>query len=182
MQQEQLTILLIQCRTKNEVAFRKLVEVYQAMVFAYAYRLLCNADDAEDIVQETFLRVWKHVNNYKLEMNFKTWLFKIVTNLCYDRLRFNKRKRIAQKTSIDALMHFQSNENIETEFINSELATIINTLTNELTPKQKLVFTLRDIEGFEVNEIEEITKLSSGKIKSNLYLARQFIRMKLEQL
>jgi RNA polymerase sigma-70 factor (ECF subfamily) len=73
-------------------------------------------------------------------------------------------------------------EDLERTLINAELALIISSLTNDLTPKQKLVFTLRDLEGLEIAEIETITRLSAAKIKSNLYLARQYIRKKIENL
>jgi RNA polymerase sigma-70 factor, ECF subfamily len=182
MQQDQLTNLILQSRNNNEAAFRKLVEAHQSMVFAYAFRLLCNEDDADDLVQETFIRVWKHLTHFNFEMKFKTWLFKIATNLCYDKLRANKRKQHFQLLNINVLEQIYSAENIETTFSNSELARIIKMLTNELTPKQKLVFTLCDLECLEVAEITAITGLSAAKIKSNLYLARQYIRLKLEKL
>lgn len=75
-----------------------------------------------------------------------------------------------------------TDEDLERTLINAELALIISSLTNDLTPKQKLVFTLRDLEGLEIAEIETITRLSAAKIKSNLYLARQYIRKKIENL
>jgi RNA polymerase sigma-70 factor, ECF subfamily len=184
MQSATLQELILQSRQNNAQAFRKLVEGHQNLVYSLAYRILYNEDDAKDIVQETFIRVWKHLHRFNPELKFTTWLYTIATNLCYDRLKALKRNKGFQNIGNCTFQYinFQSAENIETAIINSELGEIIKLFTNDLTPKQKLVFTLRDLEGIEVEEIETITGLSAEKIKSNLYLARQFIRRKLEKL
>lgn len=75
-----------------------------------------------------------------------------------------------------------SDENIEQTFVNQELKELILRLMEELTPKQKLVFMLRDVEGLEVDEVKTITGMSAEKIKSNLYQARKQIRMKINQI
>jgi RNA polymerase sigma-70 factor, ECF subfamily len=182
MHQQTTTNLILLSRQNDMNAFRQLVESHQSMVFSLAFRLLCNENDAEDVVQETFVRVWKNLNKYKIEMKFSTWIYKITSNLCYDKLRLFKRNNTLRTINIDniSILNICSDENIEKSLINSELAKIITNLTNDLTPKQKLVFTLRDLEGIEVDEIEAITGLSSAKIKSNLFLARQYIRQKME--
>jgi RNA polymerase sigma-70 factor (ECF subfamily) len=184
MLQQDIKELVNQSIQGNEHAFRKLVETHQAMIYSLAFRMLCDEDEAKDIVQETFIKVWKHLSRYDTDLKFSTWLFTISSNLCYDRLRVLKRKKVFR--SIDKVdlnqFDFKSSENIESCVINSELAKIIAGLTGELTPKQKLVFTLRDLEGLEVTEIKSITGLTTGKIKSNIYLARQFIRKKLENM
>jgi len=172
---------LIECSKKNDSsAFRKIVEEYQYMVYTLSFRLLCNEEEARDAVQDTFIKVWLNLNKYNTDQKFSTWLYTIGTNLCLDKLK--KRKNIIQQNSNDeALLNLVSSENIEQNLINSELGEIILSLTNELTPKQKVVFTLRFLEELEVEEIIIITGLSAEKIKSNLYLARQTIRKKLEK-
>jgi len=182
MQASTLNELVVLSRQNDARAFRQLVEAHQAMVYTLAFRLLCNEDDARDIVQETFIRVWKNLNHYNTEMKFTTWLYTIASNLCYDKLKAAKRKTTIRLTNQNMLNGFISDENIEKTIINKELAHIITLLTNDLTPKQKLVFTLRDLEGLEIEEIISVTGLSAEKIKSNLYLARQFLRKKTENL
>lgn len=184
MQQPAINEWILQSRQGNTQAFRRLVETHQTMVYTLAFRILCNEGDAEDVVQETFIRVWKNLETFKTEMKFTTWLFTIATHLCYDRLKALKRKTGSFPIDGEKFQHMQieSAENIETSAINSELAEIILRLTDELTPKQKLVFTLRDLEGLETEEMMTITGLSAEKIKSNLYLARQYIRKKLEKM
>ncbi|NJK95913.1 MAG: RNA polymerase sigma factor [Bacteroidales bacterium] len=182
MQPQNLKDLIHQCRHNNEQAFRELTEMHQAMVFSLAFRIVCNEEEARDIVQETFIRVWKNINRYKPEMKFTTWLFTIAARLCYDKLKSSHRKSVQPLNSIKLINDFESLDNIEASVINSDLAAIITILTDKLTPKQKLVFTLRDIEGLEVNEVETITGMPAAKIKSNLYLARQFIKQQLEKM
>jgi RNA polymerase sigma-70 factor, ECF subfamily len=182
MQQSTLNELVVLSRQNDARAFRQLVEAHQAMVFTLAFRLLCNDDDARDIVQETFIRVWKNLNRFNTSMKFTTWLYTIATNLCYDKLKSEKRNTTIRLTDQNVLNGFISDENMEKTILNAELAQIITSLTNELTPKQKLVFTLSDLEGLETDEITAITGLSAAKIKSNLFLARQFLRKRLENL
>ena len=182
MNPENIENLIEQSKRRDTAAFRQLVETYRSFVFRLAFRLLCSEDEAKDIVQETFVRVWLHLHKYKNHTRFTTWLYKIACNLCYDRLRAIKRFRGDAKTSID-LSDFDvpSGENIEQSVINRDLKELIITLTHGLTPKQRLVFTLRDIEELELDEVREITGMSGAKIKSNLYLARQYIRNKINE-
>jgi RNA polymerase sigma-70 factor (ECF subfamily) len=179
MQNADNSYLINECRQNNANAFRKLVEMHQGMVFSFAFRMLCNDEEAKDVVQETFIRVWKNMEKYNPEMKFTTWLFAIASNLCCDKLRSGRKKML--QVNAEDVSFLLSDENIERTVINSDLAKIIHALTDNLTPKQKLIFTLRDIEGFEPDEVEKITGMSAGKIKSNLYLARQFIRAELEK-
>jgi len=172
---------LIEASKRNDAnSFRKIVESYQAMIYSLAFRLMCDDEEAKDVVQETFIRVWTNLQAYKADKKFSTWIYAIATNLSLDKLKSTKRN--IQKNSVDeTLCNLVSSENIEQRLINSELAGIILELTNTLTPKQKIVFTLRYLEDLEVEEIIQITGMNAGKIKSNLFLARQAIRQKLEK-
>jgi RNA polymerase sigma-70 factor, ECF subfamily len=181
MDQQTVKKLINHCLEGDMDAFRYLVEAHQKFVYSAAFRLLCNDFDSEEIVQETFIRVWKNLNRFNNDMRFTTWLYKIAVNLCYDRIkatqRFRNKIQFDMKSS--AILNQPSIENIEASVINGELAEIIRFLTNELTPKQKLIFTLTELENLNVEEITTITGLSPQKIKSNLYCAKQNIKEKL---
>jgi RNA polymerase sigma-70 factor (ECF subfamily) len=143
--------------------------------------MLCNEEEAKDTVQETFIKVWLHLEHYHTDKKFSTWVYAIATNLCLDKLKSSK--HIYQSNATDeALLNQISEDNVEQSMINSELGDIILRLTSGLTPKQKMVFTLRYLEDIEIDEIVQITGLTPAKIKSNLFLARQTIRRKLEIL
>jgi RNA polymerase sigma-70 factor (ECF subfamily) len=143
--------------------------------------MLCNEEEAKDTVQETFIKVWLNLEHYHTDKKFSTWVYAIATNLCLDKLKSSK--HIYQSNATDeALLNQISEDNVEQSMINSELGDIILRLTSGLTPKQKMVFTLRYLEDIEIDEIVQITGLTPAKIKSNLFLARQTIRRKLEIL
>ena len=177
MNLEKIEDLVERSKQHDTAAFRQLVEICQPFVFRLAFRLLCNEEESKDIVQETFIRVWLHLHRYHHGARFSTWLYKIACNLCYDRLRAMKRS----VTNIDlSEIDLPDDHDIEQSLVNRNLKEWIITLTHDLTPKQRLVFTLRDIEGMELEEVKKITGMSGAKIKSNLYLARQYIRKKID--
>ena len=177
MNNEKIENLVERSKQHDTIAFRQLVETCQPFVFRLAFRLLRCEEEAKDIVQETFIRVWLHLHRYHRDARFSTWLYKIACNLCYDRLRAMKRSQ--GNTDLSEL-NVPEDDHVEQSVINRDLKEYITTLTYDLTPKQRLVFTLRDIEGLELEEVREITGMSGAKIKSNLYLARQYIRKRIE--
>lgn len=184
MDQENEKILIRASLQKDNKAFGRLVEEYQYFVFRLAFRLLCNTEEAQDIVQETFIRAWTHLPQFKPHVKFTTWLYKITANLCYDQLRQQQRypQTISAAQYPEILSDIPADDQQGPDFINQELIESITRLTQELTPKQKLIFTLWDLEQIEPEEIKIITGLNGAKIKSNLYLARKYIRQKLNKL
>ncbi|MCP4158146.1 MAG: sigma-70 family RNA polymerase sigma factor [bacterium] len=83
--------ILLACQKGDTSAFRKLVELNRDYVFALAVRYLGNEEDAGDVLQETFIRVWKHIDNFDFRCKFTTWLYRIVINLCNDCARSQQR-------------------------------------------------------------------------------------------
>jgi RNA polymerase sigma-70 factor (ECF subfamily) len=141
-------------------------------------KFLCDEAEAADVVQESFLRVWKNVNRYDPGRKFTTWLYRVVANLCVDRLRILQRKRrvflSADHNSV--LEDLPDERNWETLRAHQQLGEIIRTISGQLSKKQRLVFTLRDLQDLSVDEVGEITGLSIGSVKINLHYARRFIR------
>jgi RNA polymerase sigma-70 factor (ECF subfamily) len=181
MDQQTIHSLITKSLNNDTTAFRKLVEAHQQFVYRVAFRLVCNEFDTEEVVQETFIRVWKNLHRYNIDLRFTTWLYKIVINLCYDKIKSAKRFQNKMHFNLDnaSVLNQASIESMESSIINQELGQIIRYLTNELTPKQKLVFTLSELEELTTEEIASFTGLTPGKIKSNLYCARQCIKEKL---
>jgi len=180
MDKPTLNELIERSKRNDQKSFRIIVETHQSMIYSLAFRIMCNEEEAKDIVQETFIKVWLNLSGFDLEKKFSTWIYSIAAHLCLDKLKSKKRHFSVELTDTN-LNDLVSVENAEQKLLNTELGNIILALTNGLTPKQKIVFTLRDLEGMEVAEIEEITGNSAKKIKSNLFLARQNIRQKLEK-
>ena len=179
MDNQRLNNLIERSLRNDQKAFRLIVEEYQIMVYSLTFRLLGNEDDAKDTVQETFIKVWMHLSDFRSDKKFSTWVYTIATNLCLDKLKSTKYKHPTNDYN-EAIIQMASTENVEQHLLNAELGEIILALAHELTPKQKIVFTLRCLEELEIDEIVQITGLTADKIKSNLFLARQTIRKKLE--
>ena len=168
--------MIHKCRNRDEKAFRILVEKFQSYAFNVAFRVVLNEDDAKDILQESFIRVWKHIHQYDQKILFTTWLYKIVINLCYDNLKFARRRnhmamRLADNQAIPV-----NNVNASGNEDNKELIRRIRKVSKNLTLKQRMVFVLRDLHEIPIKEVMKILGLSEGSVKTNLYLARQNIR------
>ena len=156
-------------------AFRVLVERHQSFVYAVAYRIVASVADAEDITQETFIRLWKNLKRYRPEIKVTTWLYKIVTNLCLDFLKSAHGKRTKHMDSVEHHTSVSSGGASDQSVLDEELRIAVEKIANDLTPKQKAVFVLRDIEELSTQEICDILSMSSGNVKSNLYYARKRI-------
>ncbi len=168
--------LITKSKNGDREAFGLLVVQFRQMVFRLAFRLLCDRGEAEDAVQDTFVKAWLSLKKYDPAYGFSTWIYRIAANVCYDSLRAGRRR--ATDGTLPA-EYLDTAPNAEGMLINEELKQRIISLTEGLSPKQKLVFTLSDLEGLSADEIVAVTGFSPSGIKSNLYLARKHIRNKL---
>ena len=171
--------IIIRCKDGNKEAFRCVVQQHQRLVFSLGLKMLADEEEAKDVVQETFIRVWQRISDYDPQRPFTTWLYTIASRLCLDRLK-QKRRILPLPADERVLQHFadESQQSLE----NSEWVAIVRTLAEGLSPKQKLVFTLCQMEGLPSAEVELITGLDAKQVKSNLYVARQTIRERLKRL
>lgn len=155
----------------NALSFRHLVERHQSFVYSLAFRLVGNRDDAKDITQEAFIRLWRNLNRYNPDNKLTTWLYRIVTNLSLDMLKSARNKYSIRNP--EAHDDVPVRHTADQYLIETELRTVVSMMASLLTPKQKAVFVLRDLEELTVDEVSEILSMSPGKIKSNLFLARK---------
>lgn len=185
IQQQSILIdlrLIEECRGGNLNNFRKLVELTSPFAFSVAFRMLGDEDQAKDVVQETMVTIWQKLKKIRSAEVYKTWIYRIVINKCYDQLR--KRKRNPEFIADEKTWKLLSDsiaENPSSELENSETARIINLLSKRLSPKQKAVFVLSDIEQMSHDEISAITGISKSGIKSNLHYARKSISEMVEK-
>jgi RNA polymerase sigma-70 factor (ECF subfamily) len=174
--------LIEQCRNGDLHNFRKVVEKTSPMVFSVAFRMIGDEDIARDIVQDTMITIWQKLAKIKSADSYKTWVYRIAVNKCYDQLR--KRKRQSEDRYDDqawALISNHTSEDGITELENKENAMIINFLTNKLSYKQKAVFILSELEELPADEIANITGMNRSAVKSNLYHARKNIESMLQK-
>ena len=156
-------------------AFRSLVEDSQAFAYALAFRFTHQHDEAEDIVQQAFIKVWNNIGRFDFSFRFKTWLGKIVTNLCLDAAKSARRKYMHMSSEVSQELHKTSGSTSDA-VESKELSEVIWKLAMQLTDKQRAAFILRDLQQFEPEEVCKILKVSADNLKSNLYHAR--IKMK----
>ncbi|MBP1937328.1 RNA polymerase sigma-70 factor (ECF subfamily) [Paenibacillus sediminis] len=173
-------------RKGDQRAFAEIVELYKDKIYYLAYRMLNNRHEAEDIVQETFLRVYKNLERYDEHQKFSTWIYRIGTNLCIDRLR--KRKAVY---SLDAEVNDQEGSDgyamipgdertPESEFLLSETQTTIRDAIDSLPAKYKSVMILRYLQDLSLQEISDVLDMPVTTIKTRVHRGRDFLRKKLE--
>jgi RNA polymerase sigma-70 factor (ECF subfamily) len=171
--------LIEECRGGNFNNFRKLIELTSPFAYSVAFRMLGNEDQSKEVVQETMITIWQKLKKIKTAEVYKTWVYRIVVNKCYDQMR--KRKRNPEFVTDDKVWELISNrisEEPSAVLENSETAKIINILTERLSSRQKAVFVLSDLEGMSNDEVSDIIGISQSAVKANLYHARKNISEK----
>ena len=164
--------IISRCQQGDKDAFRWVVQTHQRMIFSLALKMLCDEEEAKDMVQETFIRVWQSIKGFDTQKTFSTWVYTIASRLCIDRLK-RARKVVALPEDELVLRRFASDGDEQLSLENKEWVSIVRTLAENLSDKQRLVFTLCQLEGLPSAEVEHITGLDARQVKSNLYVARQ---------
>ena len=165
----------------NTMAFSVLVERHNKYVMRLASRFLLKEEDISDVVQDTFIKVWKRLADFDGRCQFTTWLYTISFNLCLDRLRVLKRKREIE-LSEDIVQSYNTwvDDNDTTQKVDAvTIALAIRNYSLDLSKVQRLVFILRDLQDLPVEEVCRITGFKPDKVKANLFHARKFMRDKL---
>lgn len=175
--EEELLKLIREAQRGDLNAFETVLKNYQYYAYTVAFRVLTNDDDAKDVVQECFIRIWKNLGGYNAKVKFTTWMYKIVINLCYDKLR--RRKSEYERNEVLDEQFIGSDDNPEQLLSNKEQAEIIKHISDGLPEKQRMVFVLRDLEELTTDEVSQIMEMSVESVKANLSIARKTIRAKL---
>ena len=166
-------------------AFAELVELYKDKIYQVAYRLVGNAQEAEDVAQETFLRVYANLDHYDPTYKFSTWVYRIATNLSIDQLRKRKQVYSIDKEAPgadgidwhDRLADQQPNP--EEQTLTGELQLQVQQAINSLSPKYRAIMILRYIEDLSLQEISEVVKLPISTVKTRIHRGRESLKKKL---
>lgn len=154
--------IIIRCQQGDKQAFRWIVQTHQQMIFSLALKMLCDEEEAKDMVQETFIKVWLSIRNYDPQRTFTTWLYTIASRLCLDRLK-RKNRIVPMPEDEQILRSYAIDNDIQRTLENSEWISIVRLMAEELSSKQKLVFTLCQLEGLSSEEVQEITGLDADQ-------------------
>jgi RNA polymerase sigma-70 factor (ECF subfamily) len=169
------------------------VELYQERVFRLVFRMLGRRDEAEDMVQEVFVQVFKAIGTFRGDSKLATWIYRIAVNLCKNRAKYLWRRRTDAQDDFESAQErrsMQGAEGVTTGEISGpeqavrgfQLEIIIKRCITELEPDFSEVLVLRDVEGLSYEEITEITGLAEGTVKSRIHRARSTLKAKVERL
>lgn len=166
-------------------AFEQLVRGYDQSVLRLAMNLLRSPEDARDVYQEAFLRVYRNIHSFRFDCSFHTWLYRIVTNICLDHLRKRKVRKEEQASvetpdgPMDRMEGFEepgADANPERNCWNRELAQRLESALEGLTPRERMVFELRHYQGLRLRNIGEALGTSEEAAKNCLFRATQKMR------
>ncbi|MDJ0753520.1 MAG: sigma-70 family RNA polymerase sigma factor [Ardenticatenaceae bacterium] len=163
-------------RQGDTAAFEKLIDRHGLYIYNLALRLVSNPTEAEDIAQEAFIRVWKGLPRFRGDANFKTWLYRIVTNVCYSRLPQIKRELQALDPSDDHLAIPARLQPVEQILLNQELSERLNREMALLPESYRLLLALRHLQEMSYDEIAAVTGMPLGTVKTGIFRARRQLR------
>ena len=172
-------------------AFERLVRAYDQSVLRLAMNLLRSPEDARDVYQEAFLRVYRNIHTFRFDCSFHTWLYRIVTNICLDHLRKRKVRREEAAVvdtadgPVDRMDSFEQegvHADPERRLWNSQLSGRIQAALGDLTPRERMVFELRHYQGLRLRAIGEMLGTSEEAAKNCLFRATQKMRVVLGDL
>lgn len=175
------TKLIQDAQAGNLEAFNALVLIYQDSLYTLAYRIMGEPAAAADATQEAFITAYRKLHTYR-GGSFKSWLGRIVTNVCYDTLRYHKRRPaigfddLPDAERDDGAPIPSPAESPEQAAQRAELNAAIQQCIGALSPEQRLVLVMSDVEGYNYQEIAQGAALSLGTVKSRLSRARNAMR------
>jgi len=177
--------VLARARQGDEEAFRALVEQHSRSVFRLAYRMTGNEQDAEDMVQESFLRAYKQLGRFESRANFGTWIYRITANCCVDLMRARQaRHDQSRRDDLDAAGQMPAGDNPGPERIaeSAEIEHHVQTALEALSPLERAAFTLRHYEGRSIDEISTVLGLGTSAAKHSVFRAVRKLRVALAPL
>jgi RNA polymerase sigma-70 factor (ECF subfamily) len=178
--------LVAQARTGDAKAFSALIDKYERKIFRLAQHITQNREDAEDVLQETFLKAYEHLDQFQGNSKFYTWIVRIAVNQALMKLRKRKSDRTVSMdegidTGEDIVVREIAawDEDPEQRYSRDEINQILNQAVDSLAPPYRTVFVLRDVEELSTEETAEALDLSIPAVKSRLLRARLQLRDKL---
>jgi len=176
--------LMVRVKRSDHQAFRILADRYRNRIYRFIYRMLHNEEVAEDLTQETFLRVFKRANTYKPGSNFSIWLYTIAKNLTFNRVRDEKRQPLGVADSVDEHGWDYATKDAGPDPLEmsqrEEIRRLVSWGVSQLPSKFKAAVVLRDIEGFEYEQIAKILRCPLGTVKSRVNRGRLRLRELIE--
>lgn len=180
-------------QARDETAFNELMQLYQRRVFALVFRMLGRRAEAEEVTQDTFVQVFRHIDRFRGDSKLSTWLFRVAVNLSKNRIKRNARRQSGAHQDLDAIADHSQLDSGGGVSVGSvarpdqlaqgrQLETIVKAAMMELEPEFRELVILRDVEDLSYEEIAEITELPRGTVKSRIHRGRAQLKSKVERL
>ena len=173
------TALIKAAQEGDQEAFEQLVRSYDRAVLRLAMNLLRSPEDARDVYQEAFLRVYRNLGSFRLDSSFQTWLYRIVTNLCLDHLRRRKVRREEPPDPIEYAREERAEVDPQRTLLSKELGARIRQVLGGLTARERTVFELRHYHGLRLKDIGDTLGTSEEAAKNCLFRVTQKMRVAL---
>src|ERR1700734_2948351 len=171
--------LVRRIQAHDELAFREIVDRYQSKIFSIIYGVLRNHNDAEDIAQQVFSKVYFSIRNFDFRSSLLTWIYKITVNECYDYLRKKRVRKLVYESDFseeDAQrMHNSESATGQAPAVDTQLARkdLVTKLLARLSNEDRSLLLLKEVEGHSVEELSQMTGMNENTIKVKLFRARQ---------
>ncbi len=173
---------------KEDWAYRELIVAWSEKLYQLIFRFLRRTEEAQEVLQETFKKVFENIKNFKGESKLQTWLYRIATNEALMRIRSNRSQAVAWE---DYTPHYQDEVIIdkipdwsnlpEEKLIEEEGKKFVQDCLNELSAEYRSAYLLKDIEELSENEVVEILNISKSTMKIRVHRARLFLREKIQK-
>jgi RNA polymerase sigma-70 factor (ECF subfamily) len=170
--------LVQRCRQGDLAAFSELFNLYQVRVYRLAVAILRDEHDAEDAMQDVFIRVFKGIEDYRGEASFTAWLTSITLNRCRDKLR---RRKVRRTLSLDWLRGRAGEEDMSVLVARREQQELLWWLVDQLRDEYRLLVILRYQEGLRCSEVARVLGLRTSTVYSRLHTAREQLRARLQE-
>ena len=172
-------LLVRRVQAKDEIAFKEIVERYQSKVFSIIYGILRNHNDAEDIAQQVFAKIYFSIGNFDFRSSLLTWIYKITVNECYDYLRKKRVRKLVYESDFsedDSLQMENSQTAADQSVLPDETLAqrdLLLKLLAKVSEEDRTLILLKEVEGHSVEELSQMTGMNENTIKVKLFRTRQ---------
>ena len=167
-------------RGGNAEAFEELVRRKTSKVYALCYRIIGNAEDAKDVAQLVFIKLWENLARYDPQYAFDTWLYRMVTNVGIDFIRSRQSRENAVNSNL-RLVKTSFDEEQTVTMQRKEIESVFNDISSVLSPKQKTIFVMREMEDLASPEIAKILGCRESTVRNHLFNARKLLQQQLHK-
>lgn len=172
--------LVEQVRRGDDGAFEALVRRKTSKVYGLCYRIIGNAEDAKDISQLVFLKLWENLSRYDAQYAFDTWLYRMVTNVAIDFMRSRQSRDNAVNSNL-RLVKTAADPEQTVAVSRKEVESVFDAVTTALSPKQKAIFVMSEVEDLRSSEIAKILGCRESTVRNHLFNARKLMQQQLKR-